>query len=249
MIKKYFPLIIFLVGILVVAGVFFLLKGKKADSEIVDEEVIPEIKFEQRPFVSLTPTEDGHWLKLRIEKIVIEAASLDYELLYKLPDGRTQGVPGTVPLDGQKTIDRELLLGSESSGKFRYDEGVEKGTLTIRFRDSKGKLMGKLSTEFYLQSETDKLASADGKFEFTLEKEPKEGFYLVMETFGVPDLAPKTVSSGPYGLFTSGTEKLTGSVKMGVYKVYQLIEGSRWELHPDGASLDSAGGVFIGASE
>ena len=76
--------------------------------------------------------------------------------------GIQQGVPGTAKLDGGD-IERKMLLGSESSGKFRYDEGVKGGTLTLRFRNSKGRLIGKLSTEFTLTS------PKKGVFEVTLD--------------------------------------------------------------------------------
>jgi len=247
--KKYLPIIIFVVGVVFVIGIFLLIKGKKTAQVVPEEEVIPEIAFEKRPVVSLTPSKDGHWLKLSISKIVIPATSLDYELLYKLPDGRTQGVPGTVTLGGKDQLDRDLLLGSESSGKFRYDEGVETGPLTIRFRDDKGKLLGKLSTDFHLQTATTDITTVDGKFKFTLEKKPKEGFFVTMETFGVPNIVSKTVSSGPYGLFTSLTDVFSGTVKMDTYKVYRYADNSTWELYADGAFVKSNGGIFIGASE
>src|SRR3972149_8163539 len=161
--KKFLPLIFLLLGVLVLVGVFFLIKGKKEVPQD-EEEKVPEIAFENRPITSLTPSEDGHWLKLQIDKVKIKAKSLDYELLYKLPDGRTQGVPGTVDLSSTTKIERDLLLGSESSGKFRYDEGVEEGTLTLRFRNSKGILTAKFLTEFSLISDTKTLSSIDGKF-------------------------------------------------------------------------------------
>jgi len=69
---------------------------------------------------------------------VTGAASMDYELIYSTSDGGQQGVPGTVKLTGTD-IDRPLLLGSESSGKYRYDAGVEQGTMTLKFRDASGK--------------------------------------------------------------------------------------------------------------
>jgi len=148
--KKYLPLILIGVGLVVLVGGFLFIKSRNKGGE--EEEVVKEIPADQRPLVSLIPSSDGHWLKLKIEKIRVQGAkSLDYELLYSLPDGRTQGVPGTVKIEG-KDIERDLLLGSESSGKFRYDEGVTGGTMTIRFRDTKGKLIGKLSTKFTLSS-------------------------------------------------------------------------------------------------
>lgn len=161
--KKYLPLILIGVGILVLVGAFVAVRNGRSNSSTEDEETVKEIPAEERPLVSLTPSADGHYLKLTIAQIKVKnAASLDYELLYTLPDGRTQGVPGTVKLSGGDIV-KDLLLGSESSGKFRYDEGVEGGTLTIRFRDGKGKLLGKLSTKFTFAS------VGKGVFEVTMD--------------------------------------------------------------------------------
>jgi len=204
-VNKKLLVILFAVGVLVFGAVlFFVMKGK--NSAGTGEEIVKEVPFADRPVVSLTPSEDGHWLKLIIDKIQIaKAESLDYELLYSLPDGRTQGVPGSVKIE-TKSIERDLLLGSESSGKFRYDEGVKDGTLTIRFRDAKGKLLAKFSTKFSLLQDTDKLVSVEGDFEYVLEKESKDWF-VVMQTFGLPDEkdASQEIISGPYGVFSSET--------------------------------------------
>lgn len=152
--KKYWPIIAIVAGILVVAAVYFLvIKGKTANNGDVnqEDEIVAEIPEGQRPMASLIPSMDGHWLKLKVEDIkVAGATSIDYELLYKVGDGRTQGVPGTIQLKGATSIERNLLLGSESAGKFRYDDGVESGSLTLRFRNSSGKLLGKLSTDWTL---------------------------------------------------------------------------------------------------
>ncbi|HLD91861.1 MAG TPA: hypothetical protein VI795_00530, partial [Patescibacteria group bacterium] len=161
--------------------------------------------FPDRPFASLTPTTDGHYINLKIEKIKVpKAVSMDYELLYSLPDGRAQGVPGTADLKDQVTFERKLLLGSESSGKFRYDEGVEEGSLTIRFRDTKGKLLAKFSTKFHLQSDVAELSSIDESFVYKFDKKPKGIYFITMETFGMPsDSNVTSVTSGPYGVFSS----------------------------------------------
>lgn len=152
--KKYWPIVALLAGILVVAGVyFFVIKGgsKTSDNMSEEDQSVAEIPQDQRPSASLIPSMDGHWLKMKIEGIKVQgAASMDYELLYKIADGRTQGVPGTIQLNGQTSIERNLLLGSESAGKYRYDDGVESGTLTLRFRNSSGKLLGRLSTDWTL---------------------------------------------------------------------------------------------------
>lgn len=160
------PFILLGVGLLVViVGIITVKNLKKQGPEDESDIAVPEIPADQRPFVSLTPTDDGHWLNFVVSKINVKgAASMDYELVYSVKNGGQQGVPGTVKLDGSN-VERKLLLGSESSGKFRYDEGVETGTMTLRFRNSSGKLIGKLSTTFKLSS-------------------PKQGVYEVtMDTF------------------------------------------------------------------
>lgn len=245
--KKYLPVILFLVGLAVVGGAFVFIKGRGNQSQDVEveEEVAREVPLGQRPVASLTPSEDGHWLTLKVEKIVIDAESMDYELLYKLPDGRTQGVPGTIKLKGQKEIERELLLGSESSGKFRYDEGVENGTLTLRFRSKKGKLIAKFSTDFNLQTDVDKLFSVDGKFVYEMKKISGE-YFVTMETFGVPDEVSGDILEGPYGIFSSSAKALSGEVDFGK-GVIQVWTDNAWEKL-DGLSSSDIG-IFVQTSD
>lgn len=241
--KKFLPVILFLVGAGVLVGVyFFVIKGGGDKVGTDDETTLQEVSLNARPVTSLTPSDDGHWLKLEITKIVLDAASLDYELLYKLPDGRTQGVPGTIKLEGGD-IERDLLLGSESSGNFRYDEGVEEGTLTLRFRNDKGKLIAKFAGQFHLQSDVLSLTSIDGVFSYSLD-EPSDAYFVTMETFGVPE-TPSNVSTGPYGIFSSSSEAHPGEVKLNG-KISRWND-SEWKALEGVRSSDI--GIFVGTSE
>ena len=114
-------------GLIVLVVVFFVVKNtNNKDSEEKDSgSTLIDVAPEDRPVVSLIPTSDGHYLKLVIENIVIQAQELDYELLYQTGENITQGIPGSVELGQGSSFELDLLLGSESSGKFRYDEGVE----------------------------------------------------------------------------------------------------------------------------
>lgn len=202
--KKFLPVIILFVGISVLISSILFIKSNKKINSVEDETKLTEISFKDRPFASLTPTADGHYINLKIEKLTLsKLASVDYELLYSLPDGRTQGVPGSVDLNGANFFERKLLLGSESSGKFRYDEGVSDGSLTVRLRDSKGKLLAKFATKWHLQSDALELTSIDENFKYVLEKKPKGMYFVTMETFGLLDSSISSVTSGPYGVFSS----------------------------------------------
>jgi hypothetical protein len=242
--KKYLPFILVGLGILVLIAVYFLVIKKPAKAPKEEASAQIEVTLNDRPVTSLTPSADGHWLKLKVEKLLASAASMDYELLYELPDGRTQGVPGTITLSGQEKIERDLLLGSESSGKFRYDEGVKVGTLTLRFRNSQGKLLVKFMTKFSLLSKTKELISIDEKFTYSLNKTPTKDFFVVMETFGLPAQAgiPGEIASGPYGVFSSSKLPLAGTVKL--EGNIQKATASGWESITDGQSSDL--GIFIG---
>lgn len=216
--KQKLPLILVGVGVLILLIVgFFIFKSRKSGGEVEPEENIPELTESQWPAVSLTPTEDpkaanslGHFLKFRVEKInVAGATSMDYLLVYSTSDGGQQGVPGSVKLAGDN-IEKMLLLGSESSGKFRFDAGVTTGSMTITFRNDKGKSIGKLTTDFHLQTEETELTSVDGMFKYTLAKPAKGVFFVTMKTFKEPTV-PMVVWKDGYGVFSSDGKEHAGS--------------------------------------
>lgn len=245
--KKFIPFILLVLGIVVVALVYFLVIKPQKSQQLTtqdDTSSLIDVALNDRPVASLIPTADGHWLDMKIDKIKIPAVTMDYELLYNLPDGRTQGVPGTITLNGQTSIERKLLLGSESSGKFRYDEGVKEGTFNLRFRNSQGKLIARYTTQFSLLSNATNLSNPDGNFSVILSKIPK-AFFVLMETFGLPDNAPGDVTIGPYGFFTSSTTQLAGSAKLNSAKLFRW-NGSSWTNEVGADAFDS--GFFVGTN-
>jgi hypothetical protein len=232
--KKALPIIILLVGIVVVVAVYLVFKvqggkTKEKNEEQPSEDAVPVIALENRPVVSLTPSSDGHWLKLEIKKILIDAATLDYELTYKVPDGRTQGVPGTVKLTTKDDISKDLLLGSESSGKFRYDEGVENGELIFRFRDTNGKLLAKFSTDFKLAAFAKEISSADGLFNITLEKTTPKSYLVIMNTIGYPGEEKLENSTRLYGVFSSNKDNYIKSVEITDSLGITFWDGMSWK--------------------
>ena len=245
--RKYLPFILLGVGIIVLIVVFIVIKRNKSNVPVEKEDTVVTLSLNERPVASLTPSADGHWLKLTVTKILSSVASMDYELLYQLPDGRTQGVPGTIKLTGQDKIERDLLMGSESSGKFRYDEGVKQGTLTIRFRNDAGKLITKLSTKFTLLSKTKELKSIDEKFSYKLSSANSKDFFVVMETFGLPSSegVPTSMTAGPFGVFTSSKVAVSGTVTLEGTNIYHY-SGSGWTKLDSGKSSNT--GIFIGTN-
>jgi len=243
--KKYLPIAILIIGILVVIGaIIFVARSRNKPKEVVEDEIaLIEVSPDDRPVLILTPRSDGHWLDMKVSKLGrFDAMSMDYELLYKLPDGRTQGVPGTVRMDmvSGDEVEYELLLGSESSGNFRYDEGVEDGTLTLRFRNSEGKLLVKFESTFKLQSGVSELTNADGSIIYTLDDEDDTNYFVVMNTIGYPDELPGEVDGEPFGIFGSSQTPVSGIIDIDSLMRW---DGSSWEDVTSGESSDI--GIFI----
>ena len=210
-VKKYLPVIgIVVLAILFVAGVFVIRKINQpvVEDTQVEDASIPDLPQSQWPVVALVPSSDGHYLSLKVGGIkVTNASSMDYILEYKANNGAAetnQGVPGTVQISGQTNINRDnILLGSESSGKIRFDKGVETGKLTLRFRDGSGKLLGKVVTDFHLQNNVTQLTSVDGSFKYTLTKAAPAVWFVTMKPFGTPDAKSVVTYSNGYTIYAS----------------------------------------------
>ena len=223
---------------------YFIAKSTKETPAPEATETAPDIILADRPIATLIPTADGHYLAMSITKLdKITAKTLDYELLYSLPDGRTQGVPGSITLSGNTPIERKLLLGSESSGKFRYDEGVEQGTLTLKFRDANGKLAAKFMSLWHLQGSVSEVSSTDGSFRLTFKKAPAKTFFVTMNTFGIAVDVPAELTAGPWGVFSSSKSALTGTVQMSSVSTIYRLSGGKWvQIKTTTPDL----GIFIG---
>jgi hypothetical protein len=238
--KNKLPLIFLAGGAVVFILAFMMLRGRGGAGGDKEENV-PDLPFSQRPYTQLVPTEDGHYLNMIVSNInVPNAKSMDYELYYGTADEITQGVPGKVNLEGKNSVERELLLGSESSGKFRYDQGVDDGTLTLRFRDSGGKLIGKVAGQWKYVNNTDTLESLDGKFTYKLDEE-SDAYFIIMPTFGLPGSASFEVDAGPYGVFSSTGDELSGKVTLAGNAYFW--NGKSWDTVSGGTSDNI--GVFV----
>lgn len=203
--KRNLLIIVALVGTAALAiGGFFFWRGRSAPQPAVPtpepKGVLIETPLEERPYVTLTPSSDGHWLTISVSRIR-DASILEYELLYDTASGAIQGTINTVDLKGEISYSKEILLGSESRGHYKYDEGVTEGKLTIRLRGDKG--TRKFNSDFHLQQGVGELTSIAGKFKSTGKLSPS-AFYITMLTIGLPREIEGEVVGGPYGVFTSG---------------------------------------------
>lgn len=220
-------IIVLIVAGLVVAGL--LISKKRRSGEEVRPTPTPEAfietSLEERPFVALVPSSDGHWLNLVVSRIV-EADSLEYELTYETEDGLTQGaLGGPYQLKGETSYEKKILLGTESSGHYRYHEGVKTGSLMVRLDGGPGPR--KFFVEFEIVKNTNQITMTDaiiinGDF---IKDQP----YLIMQSIGLPASLEKNkeVIGGPYAVYTSGSK----SIKNGEVNFYLGLDDQQREVY------------------
>lgn len=245
--RKILPIFLSVLGgLAVVGGVFWLLRPAPETSEepgpaptkVKEEKTVKELPLEERPFVSLVPGPSCEYT-LNVSGIKKDASELEYEVVYKVDSGITQGVPGTVKLAGKTSITRDLLFGTESSGHRRCDKGVKDGTITIKYRDDDGKLIAKIEGNFQVK-ESAKALKIDG-FELDLGKIMTEK-YVVMNTIGLPGKPPGEVTVGPFGVF-SAKSKVSAEVTISGEGDIYMWDKSKWVKLTDGKTTSL--GTFI----
>lgn len=230
----YVAAIVVVVLLLITGGLILGLKNKR--KSVLKPTPTPRVNLietalKDRPYVSLTSDAEAHQFTMRITRLKF-GKTLEYEFSYQTKAGLSQGAIGTIELKGESTLTEKFLLGACSRNVCRYDEGVEKGTLVLRFRSPEG--MRKFTTDFHLQKGMGQLTSVDGNFKLAA-KFPVNVYYLTMPTVGLPGPSDEEILAGPYGIFSSGTSgikegkvSLSGGTDSSSPKL-RMWDGSSWK--------------------
>ena len=256
--KKKLAIILPIIGILLIIAGIFLIRAKKkttTSGEPSSQQKSLETPMEDRPYVVLIPRADGKEFTMEISRIK-NAKTIEYELVYE-SQGLSRGVIGSVELStGETEVSRKLLLGTCSRDVCKYDEGVEQGNLTLRFRGSEG--TRKFETSFHLQQGGKELTSLDNNFKLA-GKFAAGTFYITMPTIGLPEKVEGKVVGGPYGIFTAGSSSVKNSTltmildeipseaKLFFFDGKKLIEKTEIEIEDNvlTATVDSLGTFLI----
>lgn len=226
---------IFLISVIFISSI--LLGGCGLKKSVKDQAGTPQAEptpfptkpieqtITERPYASLVPSGDSHWLTLEIRNISKGATGLEYELIYfaevegnKIERGvSTAGSP--VDLKGAAEFSKKILLGSAScttgTCKYKYDEGVNEGTLTLTITGPTGK--EKYETAFRIQKGKegkDGLSAGDGAFSYVSAGLPATGVYLTISSVGLSEALPSGIAAKtvPYAIFPSSGNMKGGTV-------------------------------------
>lgn len=185
--------------------------GKKDEETEVKPTPTPklvEMEINQRPYINLVPRQDGHEIKLKIVNIPSDITQIEYELIYTVSDGiieMEKGIGDAVTVDSS-TLELDLLLGTAScttTCKYKYDEGVTGGILSLIFINSDGQ-MSTHETDFVLTTSADiNLTKKLSLGEFSINGTASGSqYFILLKNYGLPTSASR--AKEVYSVFASG---------------------------------------------
>ena len=242
-------IIILILGIILLSGgfIFWLLnplfptKSKKGlqtnISEIKKTVALNTLPTEKRPYIILEPKSSvepqslGHWVTVTIDQ-VDDFERVEYEFEYTTGT-MIQGGMGRIDFGKEPPpVSKEIAFGSASKGKYKYDEGVNKGQFIFHFL--KAGEEAALKTDFQLQTK----AINGGIFRTNDDKARLEagrsdlknnGYLIVASTLGLPKAPEGKMISGPYGFYADSSHKLTNSLLIFKEVNQEKVAILRWD--------------------
>lgn len=114
-------------------------KSKTADTTqnvLPQGEVVPTVDSSVE--VGVVSSNDNKEITLTINNSPKGTTSIEYELSYNAKGNVPKGVIGTIDMTNGENIERKITLGTCSSGKCIYDEGVTDIKVSLKFNGDYG---------------------------------------------------------------------------------------------------------------
>jgi hypothetical protein len=187
-------------------------KKQESQSKVVQKKK-PEvnlIELAKRPYVTLTPRADGHEVSMTIDGLKLKETNLEYEMEYQA-GSMLQGAGGRIDFKEEKPpVSKNLLFGSCSKGKCKYDDDVSSGSLTLYFSGSEDYGLKGDFTIAKMEEAEGVFNSRDVKVSLNVGKEGLDDdvFVVVLYTMGLPGVVKGEVLAGPYGFFTAQKQSI-----------------------------------------
>jgi len=183
--------------------------GKKSTNNKITPSPIPqklELSDKEKPIISLSPSADGHELKLIIDNIPQSIDNFEYDLIYSAIDEGLEmekGAGDTIQVTSRK-FEKDILLGTSSCTtgvcKYKYDQGIVGGTLSLTFLTATNQSL-RYESSFVLKTSAD--IKKDGGLSLSLENFQIKGSVLSKSDYFI--LIKKV--AGYYSVFSSGSGK------------------------------------------
>lgn len=137
-------IIISIIFIIVIVGLGllasqYLNSSKKPEVEIIPTPSVTFPTISENIEVSLTHKNNNRAVMLKVKGLGADVETVEYELTYITGSGLPRGVLGKIKSQGESELTRdEIVLGTCSSGKCVYDQGVTKVDLSLKINSAGG---------------------------------------------------------------------------------------------------------------
>lgn len=237
--KTYIPIIILVIAA-VGAGIFFLSRASKTNSNPQAGPATPPpkpvnlIPVSERPYVTLAPLTSRNDLQIVIHDLKKAAGEVEVTLEYDRNKGVLDAVLRHFRLDKLPYTDT-IFMGSKSAGgHITYHDDVIGGKLLLEFEGENEYALEVPWRYDDTQKQYDKLSTTDGKFQVSLATPIKQSKILVMQSPGLPGKIEGELLAGPY-LFRSVGQlpKLEATVAIRLAEENQAAvimgwDGAKW---------------------
>lgn len=180
-------------------------------------ENVNQLSLEKRPYIIVEPksetrpTDYGHWVTITIDK-ASNYKSVEYDVEYQAGN-LIQGFTHRVDFSKEKLpVAKEGFFGSESKGKYKYDENVKSGSILFKFfKDATN--YDALKNYFNLQNMAEQkgfFTSNDSKANLQIGANDLNAndYVVVASTLGLPASITGKALAEPYGFYTTRAVKL-----------------------------------------
>jgi len=131
--------------LLLLGSGFFIMRGRSSPGSgqptpTPDYGTAEQLPAEKQPKAALEFDKAAHYVTVNITNI--QADQVEYNLIYSatVKGNRIQsGVNASAKMEGKTEYSQEQLLGSESSGKFTYHEGITDAIMELTLRDAQNR--------------------------------------------------------------------------------------------------------------
>jgi hypothetical protein len=251
--KKYLPVAILLVFLLIGGGAY-LFKRSNANDEVPDLMETPPVvskinslAISKRPYVMLIPHKNSarcNGVDMQILDLKNGEEKVEYELEYTT-EKLIQGVFGRREFSSKEEKHQPLEFGTCSKGRCRCDDDITGGSLKLSFT---GKEDYVLKGDFSVNKVGDEvISSRDARLKILVGSAIAKGTdVLVMSTFGLPSELTEKVILGPYGIYAQNITSLKNPVTITLQShdvvngKIQFWDGKAWKKVDADISEDKA---------
>ncbi|MGI5828501.1 MAG: hypothetical protein ACOX6V_05780 [Patescibacteria group bacterium] len=241
--KKFLPLILLAIAILVGVGVFLMKKsdGNNEDPDLMEAppvvSKINALALAKRPYVELIPHKNParcNGVDMNITNLKNGEEKVEYELEYTT-EKMIQGVFGRREFSNQEEH-APLEFGTCSRGTCRCDDDITGGSLKLSFTgEEEYVLKGDFSVHKVGNSSV--ATSRDARLKLEVGSAlSQEMDVLITSTFGLPAELAQKVLLGPYGVFVQGSPDLKEPIKATLQSSdvvngqVQFWDGEKWNI-------------------